>query len=137
MKKFIYCALAALMCAACAHDPQEIPTPDTTTGQAPQTLFAEFEQPQSRTHVKGDKTLHWNNGDLISYFPGVAFNTQYSFAGETGDVNGQFDLNTKDTPSGTTLNSNYAVYPYTSTTSVDASGVISLELPAVQQYAEN
>ncbi len=38
---------------------------------------------------------------------------------------------------GTSLSANYAVYPYLEATSISSKGVISLTLPAVQEYAAN
>ncbi len=139
MKKFIYCTIAALMCVACANDPQEIPTPNNTSDEAPQTLYAEFESPQSRTFVQNDKTLHWTNGDEISFFSGN-YVYAYTFEGKTGDVNGEFSkiTSSKTLVSLTKLPCNYATYPVSYSVTC-TSGVCEQEttIPSTQKYVEN
>lgn len=104
---------------------------------APETLYADFEQPTSRTYVENEKSLRWTNGDEISYFPSVAYNMQYRYNGETGSNNAAFTKITSDPITGTALARNYAVYPYNVQTSISDEGVISLILPAEQKYGVN
>lgn len=136
MKKFFYCAIAALMAVGCAqHDESDqILCPAVN---APETLYAEAEAPESRTYVENERSLRWTSGDEISYFPAVAFNMQYRYEGESGSNNASFTKVTSDPVTGTALSCNYAVYPYAAGTAVSDEGIISLTLPAEQAYGEN
>lgn len=136
MKKFFYCAIAALMAVGCAqHDESDqILRPAVN---APETLYAEAEAPESRTYVEDERSLRWTSGDEISYFPAVAFNMQYRYEGESGSNNASFTKVTSDPVTGTALSCNYAVYPYAAGTAVSDEGIISLTLPAEQAYGEN
>lgn len=135
MKKFTFIALlAALLCGCAQFADEELSTQKVT---APESIEASFEEPASRTYVENDKYLRWTAGDEISYFPGVTFNMEYRFTGVTGANNGSFSKVTVGPVTGNELSRNYAIYPYDEDIAVSDEGVISLNLPAVQKYAEN
>ena len=135
MKKFSIFALAAIFFAACATDQ----TVDLRPADAPETIYASFDESNadSRVYVEQDTHLCWTAGDEISYFPGVTFNMQYRFKGETGATNGAFQKMTFDPVTGIDLQCNYAIYPFAETTEIAADGTIAYHFPSVQHYAEN
>ena len=106
------------------------------TVDAPDVLYVEFDDDETRTYVEQERYMRWNAGDEVSFFP-VTYNVRYRFAGETGATEGSFDKVTTATVSGSALANCYGVYPYRQSTSINSSGVISYELPAEQLYAEN
>ncbi|MBO5235256.1 MAG: metal-dependent hydrolase [Alistipes sp.] len=138
MRKTILCTMAAMVAIGCSQF-EEFDTAPTGTVHAPQTLNATCEEPTSdtRTYVASDNTLHWHADDEISYFPGVAANVQYRFTGETGAIGGSFEKMSSEPVTGIELARNYAVYPYNNSNSIASNGAISVQLPAVQTYAEN
>lgn len=137
MKKLIIIA-AALTLGACSQF-EEFDAAPSCTVEAPTTIEASIEKPQSdtRTYVDNENMLHWTAGDQISYFPGIAANVQYRFKGETGATGGSFEKLTSDAVTGTELNCNYAVYPYNEATSAASDGKLTVSFPATQSYAEN
>ena len=159
MKRYIYCALMALLCLACSKE--DDPLMDTPI-IIPKTLYAQApvfesralveEQPiswddsetvDSRTYAEinqADTTeyfQYWSSGDAISLFLTTA-NLQYQLQSykDSEDV-GIFDLVGNETQ-GTALTTNYyyAVYPYKSSTSINyESGEITYNFPKTQHYA--
>lgn len=133
MKKYILSALCALSLIACAKSDEDMVAVPAT---APETIYASFEEPTTRTYVEQDKYLRWHAEDEISFFS-TTYNLQYRFQGNTGDNNGSFTKITTDLVTGNALANNYAVYPYAASTAISDEGVISVTLPATQAYAEN
>ena len=133
MKKYILSALCALVLIACAKSDEDMVAVPAT---APETIYASFEEPTTRTYVEQDKYLRWHAEDEISFFS-TTYNLQYRFQGNTGDNNGSFTKITTDLVTGNALANNYAVYPYVASTAISDEGVISVTLPATQAYAEN
>lgn len=126
--------LLMLVAMACAKF--EEPTNSKITVDAPDTLYAEFDDEDTRTYLEQEKYLRWTAGDEISYFL-VTSNVRYRFEGETGANSGSFEKITSGTTSGSALANCYAVYPYAKDTSINSDGVISFTLPAIQYYQEN
>ena len=138
MRRLSLCTMTALVLSGCGNfDEQD--TYLTNNINQPQKLYASIEEPaiDSRTYIDTDNKLRWSSGDEISYFPGVNYNMQYRFCGETGERGGNFEKVTTGSVNGVALTCNYAVYPYVEDTSISDSGVISFNLPAIQQYAEH
>ena len=133
MKKYVLSALCALALIACAKSDEDMGAVPVT---APETIYATFEEPTTRTYVEQDKYLRWHAEDEISFFS-TTYNLQYRFQGKTGDNNGSFTKITTDLVTGNALANNYAVYPYATSTAISDEGVISVTLPATQAYAEN
>lgn len=133
MKKYILSTLCALTLIACAKSDEDMVAVPAT---APETIYASFEEPTTRTYVEQDKYLRWHAEDEISFFS-TTYNLQYRFQGNTGDNNGSFTKITTDLVTGNALANNYAVYPYAASNAISDEGVISVTLPATQAYAEN
>lgn len=92
----------------------------------------------TRTYAENDKNLRWHEDDRLTAFYGNTLNRQYKFNGKTGDNSGSFShVPSGDLETGNTFDRIYAVYPYDETATITEEGVISLTLPAEQQYAEN
>ena len=123
-----------LVAMACAKFDE--PTNSKITVDAPDTLYAEFDDEDTRTYLEQEKYLRWTAGDEISFFP-VTSNVRYRFEGETGANSGSFEKITEGEASGSALANCYAVYPYAEDTSINSDGVISFTLPQVQYYQEN
>ncbi len=138
MKRFFIFAAAILAMGGCSQF-EEFDAAPSRTVDAPATIEASFETPQSesRTYIDTDYTLHWTANDQISYFPGVAHNVQYRFKGNTGDTGGAFEKLVLDPVTGIDLERNYAVYPFCETNSIDGNGTLSVTLPTTQIYAEH
>ena len=150
MKKYIYCALMALLCLACSKE--DDPSMDDTPIVIPKTLYAQApvfesralveEQPiswddsetvDSRTYAVEDEggktyTQYWSEQDLISVF---FTNKMHKYIltdlkDEDGDGNVEKDYGIFQYVSGTTTNAMplntyyYAVYPYKNNTSINA-----------------
>ena len=101
-------------------------------------LTAAFAEDETRTYVENNKYLRWHEDDRLTAFYGNTLNRQYKFNGATGDNSGTFSL----VPSGELGTGNafdhiYALYPYNADAHITDEGVISLTLPAEQNYAEN
>ena len=161
MKKYIYCALMALLCIACSKE--DDPSMDDTPIVIPKTLYAQapvfesraaFEdQPvswddsetvDSRTYAVIDEggatyTQYWSPGDAISLFF-TTNNLQYqmnSYKDGVLDI-GKFDL-AGSASQGTALSTNYcySVYPYKASTEISKKGKITYTFPDVQHYTED
>lgn len=137
MKKLCFGALIALLFGACSENYVESESLCDLYPTIPEYLVAAFESPVSRTYVENGKSLRWTKDDEISYFPAVAFNMQYRYEGESGANNASFTRITAGPVAGTALGCNYAVYPYSSATTISDEGVISCYLSSKQSYAEN
>ena len=134
MRRIVCYMLLMLVAMACAKF--EEPANSKITVDAPDTLYAEFDDVDTRTYLENDMYLRWTAGDEISFFP-VTSNVRYRFEGETGANNGSFEKITPGTASGSALANCYAVYPYAEDTSINSDGVISFTLPAIQYYQPN
>lgn len=99
------------------------------------TYTAAFDDESTKVYVDTDLKMHWNAGDEISIFRTTG-NQRYSFDGADGDREGTFSVQ-GDPQGGSELQTAYAVYPYSDNTSINTDGVITLNLPEVQHYAEN
>lgn len=97
---------------------------------------AGFEDVDTKVYVDTDLKTHWTEGDEISIFTST-YNEEYKFDGQTGDLEGSFSAVDDKFHTGASVPSIYAVYPYSEGMSITSEGVITLNLPAVQNYAEN
>ena len=131
MRKIVCYMLLMLVAVACVKFDE--PTGSKITVDAPDILYAEFGEEDTRTYLEQDKYLRWSAGDEISFFP-VTSNVRYRFMGETGANSGVFEEVTSGAISGDALDNCYAVYPYAEGTTISSDGVISFMLPAVQYY---
>ena len=93
----------------------------------------------SDTKVYADEQLHvlWSADDRISLFNKNTSNLEYRFEGEPGSNYGIFSkVDDNASASGSSLQTTYAVYPYKAANSVNDNGVLSVEIPSRQAYAE-
>lgn len=132
MKRLLLFVALALMAASC-----EVGGVD----EAPLTLFAALEAPseaESQTKVYADSQLQilWNADDRISVFYKDDSNFQFRFDGNDGDNNGPF-VQVGCNSAGNALPNIYAIYPYSSSITINAAEAISLTLPAIQYYRKN
>ena len=91
------------------------------------------------TKVYADENLRvlWNADDRISIFNKSTANAQYAFTGSDGDNSGGFE-EVVPIKSRAALDHIYAVYPYSTSNSINNDGTqITLNLPAVQAYRQN
>lgn len=93
------------------------------------------DRPLTRTYLDSDHKLLWSEDDRISVFTSTD-NQQYRFKGKTGDFGGEFERVSPQVLSGSSLQANYALYPYDASASISTSGAISLSIPSVQPYRE-
>ena len=136
MKRLL--TLLALVLCSCAETfvGEEVARPNNENLPDLTATFAEEET--TRTYIEEGKYLRWNEDDRLTAFYGNTLNRQYKFNGATGDNSGTFSL----VPDGMLGTGNafdhiYALYPYNADARITDEGVISLALPAVQNYAEN
>ena len=137
-KKFIWLIASLLFTmVGCVEAIQEPGITETSSEQLP-NLTAGFAEEETKTYVESGKYLRWHEDDRLTVFLGNARNRQYKFDGATGDNNGSFShVSSGDLETGNPLDRIYAVYPYDETATITDDGQISLNLPAVQTYAEN
>lgn len=103
-------------------------------------FIATFEQNDSRTYLEDGKYLRWSADDELSIFMGTTLNKKFRFDGETGDNSGGFeDVSTPGFVTGNNLDNpcHYAVYPYNKGTKIAETGILTINLPSEQTYAEN
>ena len=135
MKRFtILAALIALVgCSQYSEELDKIAAPI----QKQTEFHASMPECDTRTYVEDNKYLRWNAGDEITIFNGNSYNSHWKFAGEDGANSGKFnEVEEGSFVTGTPLNliANYAIYPYDENITITESGVVSLTLPAVQEY---
>ncbi len=136
MKRLL--TLLALVLCSCAETfvGEEATRPNNEN--LPDLTAAFAEEDNTRTYIEDGKYLRWHEDDRLTAFYGNTLNRQYKFNGATGDNSGTFSL----VPDGMLGTGNafdhiYALYPYNADARITDEGVISLTLPAEQNYAEN
>lgn len=132
MKRFLAIVLSALL-VGCVdlNESNDI----AQTGVFPEQITAVFEQPAVRTMVQEERYIYWSEGDEISYFPQQNTNVQYRLQSTEGETARFTRISTPATLGGR-LNYNYAVYPYAETVDVATDGSVKVQLPSLQNYAE-
>ena len=89
----------------------------------------------TRTYFDDALHLFWTEDDRLTIFTST-LNQQYKFDGETGDNSGTFSqIASGQFGSGSAISTNYAVYPYSSSTKISYDEDITVVLPEVQGYA--
>ena len=138
MKNLVYTLLALLILAGC--NKEEQPLKEIQKGAPVFTSsFEEYDlDEKTKTYVDANVKLLWHEADEISIFTTTKM-FKYLFDGKTGDNNGAFNrVGPNDQfVTGNSISANYAVYPYSSENAMSNDEVISLTLPATQQYAQN
>ena len=133
-KTRIILAIAAIALVSCTVS--ELGNETDTIRPKGDVYTAFFEQTDTKVYVDGNLNTLWTEGDEISIFT-TTYNQHYKFDGNTGDDNGSFSEVSSSFFSGGSVPTVYAIYPYSENTSITSEGVITLDLPAVQNYAEN
>ena len=96
-----------------------------------------FADGQTKTYVDNHLSLLWHSGDQISIFHNSTLNEQYVYTGQTGMASGEFyRLGPSYSGSNSPLSTNYGVYPYNSSTTMNVNGEILIYLPSEQSYTE-
>ena len=135
MKNIItYIFLLTLLVSGCSQE--EMPMNEVSASGG-RIFTTEFEQNESRTYVENGTLLRWTAGDQITLFDGNTLPLQYQFRGWTGANSGTFYMVGKPEGTGTSLNHNYALYPYAQDVKVPKEGVLTATLPSRQHYAKN
>lgn len=135
MKKITILAAVVALLGSCAQNTEDTINPNSKAEG--RTIYATFdnEEEETKTYVENYKYLRWHAGDEISFFDATTHNSQYAFAGNDGDAEGEF--NAVATGEGTAIATTYGVYPYNANTTISTEGVITAELPAIQAYGVN
>lgn len=123
-------------CQSEQEDPSVITRPAISQEEAESVFYGTMETGQE-TKVYADEYLNvrWNANDKVSIFAKQDINQEYRFAGDDGANAGEFARGSQEgTGTGSSLPYNYAIYPYSSATSISAEGVLSVVLPADQTY---
>lgn len=138
MKKLtIFAALCALLLGSCAENNLDSVTPENNI-TLPDLTAGFADEQTTKTYVEESKYLRWHEADLITAFYGNALNRQYKFKGKTGANSGTFSLvPSGELGTGNELGAIYAVYPYEESATITDEGTMTINLPAVQTYAEN
>ena len=133
----LYLGLATALATSCSIQEEDFKTPQ----QNEVTYNASFEQPTeegTRVYANEDLLLRWTADDRVSIFEKNTYNQQFRFTGETGDNAGGFKkVAGDDYYTGNSIPNVVSVYPYLETTKISESGVLTVDLPAEQHYAEN
>ena len=125
----------AFLFAACSVNEMDIATP---VAKDAEEFFAAIEDASTRVFVDDDLMVLWHADDRVSIFNKYTYNQQYRFTGNTGANSGSFTkVPNDDFVTGNALNSVYAIYPYKESTEISNQGVLTIDLPATQSYAEN
>ena len=136
MKKgFVLQSLICLLAVSCSV--HELDLKDTVPAED-NVFYASFEsysKPDTRVHVDENVKILWDEKDQISIFNKTTLNKQYEFMGKTDDNAGYFQSISVESGTGAAVDYVCAVYPYQESTSLE-SGVLSLTLPAEQNYKE-
>lgn len=136
MKRFaILAAVVALI--GCTQNDEGLDNITTTPEKSQTEFYASMPECDTRTYVEDNRYLRWNADDEITVFAGNSYNSHWQFAGEDGANSGKFnEINEGGFVTGSPLDltANYAIYPYDENISISEAGVVSLTLPAVQEY---
>ena len=129
----MFALLLAAGCSSLHEDQPSVHFPENN-----QPVFHANLSNESLTYLGEDIEFSWAAKDQVSIFTGNTRNKLYEFTGETGDNAGELKYAGKNSFGfGEALNANYAIYPYSETTTINESGVIGYTWPATQTYAEN
>ena len=125
--------LLAVSCSVQEIDVKEAPILEDNVFYA---SLESYSAPETRVHVDEKIKILWDAEDRIAIFNRTTLNRAYLFGGKTGDNAGYFEEAPDVAVSGTEASYGKicAVYPYQSSTSINASGELTLMLPAEQAY---
>lgn len=134
MKHLYYLLVAVFLIGCNQNDESEIISPDS---ESP-IFYASIESVDSRTYLDEDEKMRWTKDDRITIFVGENYNREFAFTGSSGSTAGGFTQKSVDGfYTAEKVSANYAVYPYNSTTLLEAEGYFQLSMPSIQNYAED
>ena len=137
MKRSILFALSIALLGACSTKEKDILTPV----QDDVVFYASFEQPVeegTRVYANEDLLLRWTADDRVGIFNKLTYNQEYIFTGQTGANAGGFKkVDNDEFVTGNPISHVVSVYPYQEATTITEEEVISLTLPAEQEFVEN
>ena len=141
MRKFFLLLLASMTVFACSKEddaPESFLRQDGSEGLIFHSSFEQPSEPDTKVFADDHLRLRWNADDRISIFVQSTRNKEFRFTGRDGDNGGDFEPVTTTFGTGNEVPHFYAVYPYSSTTSISDYEPynISLNLPSVQTYKE-
>ena len=90
----------------------------------------------TKVYMDDAAKVFWNAGDQISIFAKNNLNGRYAFQGETGSKTGDFSLVSEPSGQVSSLDKNYAAYPWRDGNSISGDGVLTLTLPASQTWQD-
>lgn len=126
-KLIILTGITALLAIACSKESE--------VKERYSVFYTSFDgSAETRTYIDESFKIHWNADDLVSIFQTTS-NGKFAFTGKDGDRSGAFE-ELSVPGEGTEISSIYAVYPYSSSTTISDTEVLSVELPSTQAYAE-
>ena len=105
-------------------------------------FYASIEVPvgeaETKVYADDDLSVLWHEDDRVSIFNKNTYNQEYRFTGKTGSNAGSFEKVTSGGfVTGNPLSSVYSVYPYSASTEISNQGLISVDLPSTQTYAQH
>lgn len=135
MKRRRLWGLVAALFASCT-----VQEADVLVDESP-VFYATIEQPDgldTKVYANEQLQVRWHENDCVSIFNKTTNNQKYRFTGQTGDNGGSFaKVDGDETVGGSTIPAIVSVYPYQSSTTLSGDEVLSVTLPAEQQYAKN
>ena len=138
MKRYLFTLLSLVIIFASGCSQEEVVHQIASLSKS--EFMATFNQNDSRTYLENGKYLRWTANDELSIFMGTTLNMKFRFDGETGDNSGGFvDVSTPGFVTGNNLDNpcHYAIYPYNKGTKISETGILTVNLPTEQSYAEN
>lgn len=126
--KYILAATLLLPLAACERF-------EMKEGAGDGRIFRGSTEIDTKTSLGEDKSVLWQADDQISVFAGNSINAGYRVSKGAGTSDAEFSrFNYPASDESFQTGANFAVYPYSSSTSISESGEISLTLPKVQTF---
>ena len=132
---FSFVFLIVLCICGCSHEEVLEHSSVASEGKVFRTSFESVDG--SRVYLEDGQFSCWTEDDRIALFDGSTLVRQYRFDGKTGDRSGTFSLVENSEGTGEALSTNYAVYPYASDVEMSDKGVMSVTIPAQQNYVPN
>ena len=134
----LFCILTALLVFASCNKEEQLLEKMNFEAPVFTSSFEDYDlEGKTKTYVDGNVRLLWHEADELSVFT-TTLNQKYIFDGETGENSGTFTkVSSEQFGTGNDIDRNYAVYPYISTNKLSNSEVLTVTLPATQDYAVN
>lgn len=129
----------ALLAVSCSMQEKDFKDSRENPGKV---FYASIEVPvgeaETKVYADDDLSVLWHEDDRVSIFNKNTYNQEYRFTGKTGSNAGSFEKVTSGGfVTGNPLSSVYSVYPYSASTEISNQGLISVDLPSTQTYAQH